>query len=145
MSTDNKAVVRRSIEEAVNTGNLAVIDEITAPGYVYHEPTAGDVKGADGLRRMIAMYRTAFPDLQMTIEDQVAEGDVVVTRWTARGTHKGELMGVAPSGKQVVVAGIVIARFANGKIVEEWENYDALGMMRQIGAIPAAGKAAGIG
>ena len=145
MSADNKALVRRSIEEAINKGNLAVIDEITASNYVYHEPTAGEVKGPDGLKKLIAMYRDAFPDVRMTIDDQIAEGDRVVTRWTVRGTHRGELMGIAASGKQIVVTGIVITRFANGKAVEEWENYDALGMMRQIGAIAATGKAARTG
>jgi steroid delta-isomerase-like uncharacterized protein len=145
MSPDNKALVRRSIEEAINKGNLAVIDEMAAPNYVYHEPTAGEVKGPDGLKKLIAMYRGAFPDVRMTIDEQIAEGDLVVTRWTVRGTHRGELMGVAASGKQIAVTGIVITRFANGKAVEEWENYDALGMMRQIGAISGTGKAAGIG
>jgi steroid delta-isomerase-like uncharacterized protein len=145
MSPDNKALVRRSIEEAVNKGNLAVIDDVAAPNYVYHEPTAGEVRGPDGLKKLIAMYRTAFPDVRMTIDDQIAEGDRVVTRWTVSGTHKGELMGIAPSGKQITVTGIVITRVANGKVVEEWENYDALGMMRQIGAVTAPGKAARVG
>ena len=145
MSPDNKALVRRLIEEAVNKGNLAVIDEIVAANYVYHEPTAGEVKGPDGLKKLIAMYRNAFPDVRMTIDDQIAEGDRVVTRWTVHGSHRGELMGVAPSGKQIAVTGIVITSFANGKAVEEWESYDALGMMRQIGAIAETGKAARIG
>ncbi len=82
------------------------------------------------------MYRSAFPDTQITIEDQLAEGDMVATRWTARGTHQGELMGVPPSGNRVEVAGITISRIEGGKIEEDWDNYDALGMMQQIGAIP---------
>ncbi len=143
MSAENKALVRRVIEEAVNQGNLVVVDQLAASNYVYHEPTAGEVKGPEGLKKLITMYRHAFPDLRMTIDDQIAEGDRVVTRWRARGTHKGELMGVAPSGKPITVTGILITRFANGKFVEEWENYDALGMLRQLGAVPElAGKAA---
>ena len=142
MSADNKALVRRVIDEALNKGNLAVVDELVAPSYVYREPTAGEVRGPDGLKKMVTMYRNAFPDLRITIDDQIAEANRVVTRWTGRGTHKGELMGVAPSGQQVTVMGILITRLADGKIVEEWENYDALGMMRQIGAVKAAvGKA----
>lgn len=142
MSADNKALVRRTIDEAFNKGNLAVVDELAAPNYVFHEPTAGDEKGPDGLKQMITMHRNAFPDLRIAIDDQISEGDRVVTRWTARGTHKGELMGIAPSGQQITVTGITISRLANGKCVEEWENYDALGMMRQIGGLKeAAGKA----
>jgi steroid delta-isomerase-like uncharacterized protein len=82
------------------------------------------------------MYLGAFPDAEVTIEDQLAEGDKVVTRWTGRGTHQGELMGVPPSGNRVEVPGITISRIEGGKIVEEWENYDALGMMQAIGAVP---------
>jgi predicted ester cyclase len=82
------------------------------------------------------MYLIAFPDAQITIEDQLAEGDTVATRWTGRGAHQGELMGVPPSGKRVEVARVTISRIEGGKIVEEWDNYDALGMMQGIGAIP---------
>ena len=88
------------------------------------------------------MYRTAFPDLQITVEDQVAEGDKVVTRWTARGTHRGELLGVTPSGNRVEISGISIDRFSGSKFVESWSNYDALGTMQQIGAIPEPGEQA---
>jgi predicted ester cyclase len=83
------------------------------------------------------MYRNAFPDVQMHVEDQVAEGDMVVTRWIASGTHQGDLMGIAPTGNRVTVAGTSIERVVNGKIEETWDNYDALGMMQQIGAIPS--------
>ena len=89
------------------------------------------------------MYRGAFPDAQIIIEDQLAEGDMVATRWTARGTHQGELLGVPPSGNRVEVAGMTISRAEGGKIAEEWNNYDALGLMQQIGAIPEAGQQAG--
>jgi steroid delta-isomerase-like uncharacterized protein len=143
MSVEYKALIRRALEEALNRGNLAIVDEVVAPNYVYHEPAAGEVKGRDGLKQMITMYRRAFPDLRMTIDEQIAEGDRVVTRWTCRGTHRGELMGIEPSGKQVTVTGMLISRLSAGKVAEEWESYDALGMLRQIGAVPElAGKAA---
>ena len=86
------------------------------------------------------MYRSAFPDMQLTIEDQIAEGDKVVTRWTARGTHQGELMGIPPTGKQATVTGITVGRVANGKFVESWSNFDALGMMQQLGVVPVPGQ-----
>jgi steroid delta-isomerase-like uncharacterized protein len=143
MSEANKALVRRGIEETVNKGNFSVMDEILSTDYVYREPTVGEKRGRAGFRELITMYRNAFPDVKVTIDEQIAEGDKVVTRWNATGTHRGELFGTAPTGKQVRVQGIIVSRIANGKIVEETEVYDALGMLRQLGAIPAAvGKAA---
>lgn len=139
MSTEeNKANVRRSFEEGWNQGNIAVYDELTSPNYVGHDP-AMTVQGIEGLKQFVSMYLTAYPDTHFTIEDQIAEGDTVVTRWTARGTHKGPLMGIPPTGKQVTVTGITIDRFANGKGVESWSNYDALGMLQQLGVIPSMG------
>jgi steroid delta-isomerase-like uncharacterized protein len=143
MSQANKALVRRGIEEAVNKGNFSVVDEILSTDYVYREPTVGEKRGRAGFRELITMYRSAFPDVKLTIDEQIAEGDKVVTRWSATGTHRGELFGSAPTGKQVRVHGIIVSRIANGKVVEETEVYDALGMLRQLGAVPAAvGKAA---
>ncbi len=140
MSTEeNKALSRRLIEEVWNQGNLAVIDELTAPNYVDHDPT-GPIQGPEGMKQFVSMYLTAYPDTHFTIEDQIAEGDRVVTRWTARGTHKGPLMGIPPTGKQVTVAGISIDRVVNGKLVEDWSSYDALGMMQQLGVVPAPGQ-----
>lgn len=138
MSTeDNKALVRRGFEEIWNRGNLAVIDEFIAPNYVDHEPTT-TLQGPEAHKQFVLMYRSAIPDLHITIEDQIAEGDKVVTRWTARGTHQGPLMGIPPTGKQAVVTGI--DRFANGKAVEAWNNFDALGMLQQLGVVPAPGQ-----
>ncbi len=140
MSTEeNKALSRRLIEEVWNQGNLAVIDELIAPNYVDHDPT-GPIQGPEGMKQFVSMYLTAYPDTHFTIEDQIAEGDRVVTRWTARGTHKGPLMGIPPTGKQVTVAGISIDRVVNGKLVEDWTSYDALGMMQQLGVVPAPGQ-----
>ena len=140
MSEENKALARRSWE-IVTEGSLDVLEDALAEVYaddlVLHEPDE-DVVGIDGLKQFVSMIRAAFPDLRVTLEDDIAEGDKVVSRWTGQGTHQGELMGIAPTGNQVRVTGITIHRIEDGKIVEEWENFDALGMMQQIGAIPSA-------
>ena len=137
MSEENKAIVRREIEEVFSAqGDLDVADEIFAPDYVGHDAISPeDAHGPEGAKETARMYRNAFPDVQLSIEDQVAEGDKVVTRWIGSGTHQGELMGIAPTGNQVRVDGITISRIEDGKIAEEWDIYDALSMMQQIGAI----------
>ena len=137
---ENKAIFRRIVEEGFNKGNLAIVDELVATNHVNH---TDNVHGPEEYKQFITMYRTAFPDLHMTIEDQIAEGDKVVNRWTSRGTHKGDLMGIPPTGKQVTVMGIYVARIAGSKIVEEWGNFDALGMLQQLGVVPPAGQAGG--
>lgn len=139
MSAENKAVVRRLFEEVWEKGNLAVADEIFAADYVHHDPSTPDFgRGPEGEKKRATLYRTAFPDLRLTIDDMIAEGDTVVTRWTARGTHKGELRGIAPTGKPVTVTGISVARFSGGKAAEQWVNWDALGMFAQLGVQLAA-------
>jgi len=139
MSEENKALVRREIEEVFNAqGDLDVADEIFAPEYVSHDALGPeDARGPEGAKETARMFRDAFPDVQLSIEDQVAEGDKVVTRWIGSGIHQGELMRIAPTGNQVRVNGITISRIEDGKIAEEWENYDALSMMQQLGAIPS--------
>lgn len=137
MSETNKTVSRRLVEEAFNKGKYDVIEELVAPTFVNHDPATGDTKGLEGTRELIEGYRSAFPDLQITIEEQIAEGDLVATRWTAKGTHKGELMGIAPTGKESTVTGVTIDKIKNGTIVESWNNWDTLGMMRQLGVVPA--------
>ncbi len=140
MSTEeNKALVHRGIEEIWNQKNLAILDELAAPDFVCHNPTM-TTQGLEQYKQLVTMYFTAFPDLHITIEDQVAEGDKVVTRYTARGTHQGSFMGIPPTGKQGVVTGIGIDRFANGKLVEDWINNDDLGLLQQLGIIPAPGQ-----
>jgi steroid delta-isomerase-like uncharacterized protein len=137
MSTeDNKALVRRFHAEIWSQGNLTVVDELCAPNFIYHTPS-GPIQGLEGFKQYVTMYRTAFPDLYIPIDDMIAEADKVVTRWTARGTHKGDLMGIPPTGKQVTIPGILIGRFEGGKFVEGWIEFDALGMMQQLGVIPA--------
>ena len=144
MSEENKALARRFLEEAFNEGNLGVADEIVASDYVLHDPASPEeIRGPEGIKGFVQMYRSAYPDTDITVEDQIAEGDAVVTRWTARGTHQGELFGVAPSGNRVEVTGITIDRFSEGKAAESWTNYDALGMLQQIGAIPEPGQEPG--
>jgi steroid delta-isomerase-like uncharacterized protein len=141
MSTDeNKEATRRIFEEVLNKGNLALVDELVSSDNVLYAPT-GPVHGSEGYKQFVNMYLSAFPDLQFTIEDLIAEGDKVVTRYTARGTHRGDLQGIPPTGKQVTVTGIVIGRYANNKTVEVWLEFDALGMLQQLGVVPAPGQA----
>ena len=139
MSEENKAIARRALEEIVSAeGNLDVADDIIAPNYVGHDPVSPeDVRGPEGVKEFASMYHNAFPDVQLSVEQQLAEGDWVATRWVANGTHLGELMGIAPTGNRVTVAGTSIVRIVDGKIEETWDNYDALGIMQQMGAIPS--------
>ena len=133
---ENKAIVRRFIEQAFNEGNLAAIDELVASDYVIHVART-EVRGHNAVRKFVTMYRTAFPDYHCTIDDQVAEGDKVVTRWTASGTQRGELAEIPPTGKHMTLPGVAVDRIANGKLVETWLQADMLGMMQQLGVIPA--------
>jgi steroid delta-isomerase-like uncharacterized protein len=137
---ENKAIFRRIVEEGFNKGNLVIVDELVAANHVNH---ADNVRGPEEYKQFITMYRTAYPDLHMTVEDQIAEGDKVVNRWTSRGTHQGDLMGIPPTGKQVTLTGTYVARIVGGKIIEEWGNFDALGMMQQLGVVPSPGQAEG--
>lgn len=133
----NKDVIRRLVDEVWANRNLAAADELVAAGYVGHDPTLGEpAHGPQGFKDAAAVYQTAFPDASIAIEELVAEGDRVVARWTGRGTHQGELMGIAPTGKQITVSGITVSRLEGGKVVEEWTVYDALGMLMQLGAVP---------
>jgi steroid delta-isomerase-like uncharacterized protein len=142
MSEENKAVSRRVVEEFFVAGRFEIGDELFDQDYVGHDVASPEpIRGPDGVRQQAEGYRTAFPDLQLTVEDQVAEGDKVATRWTARGTHDGDLLGIAPTGKQATVSGMTIDRFSGGKIVESWDNWDALGLMQQIGAVPQMAEA----
>ncbi|GAC1360591.1 MAG: ester cyclase [Ktedonobacteraceae bacterium] len=137
---ENKALTRRFYEEVFNKKNLAACDEFIDPNGIDHGLPPG-LTGIEGTKQFISMYLAAFPDLQMTIEDLVAEGDRVALRWTCRGTHRGELMGIPPTGRQVTVTGIEINRFAGGKSIEHWLNNDTFGMLQQLGVIPAPGQA----
>lgn len=138
MSERNKMLEQRLMEEAYNLGDLAVVDELIARDYIGHSATPADeTHGPEGYKQFVVTLRKAFPDIQFTVEDQIAEGDKVVTRWTAHGTHQGEFQGLPPTGTHGAITGITIDRIANGKVVECWTNADDLGLMRLLGAIPA--------
>jgi steroid delta-isomerase-like uncharacterized protein len=139
MSEQNKAAVRRFFE-LWEAGETDQFGEVVAADAVDHDPQRPfpDERGAEAARKTAEMFLAAFPDTAYTIEQQVAEGDLVVTRWIARGTHEGELMGIPATQKSVEVSGIAIDRLSDGKIVESWGNWDTIGMMQQLGAIPAA-------
>jgi len=134
---ENKAIVLRIFEEAFNRGNMAVIDEVVATHAVYHLPDE-DIRGPEGFHQMVAGMRTAFPDFHVTPEEVVAEGDIVVVRFTDRGTHQGDGIGVPPTGKHVMWSGFDMARIADGKIIEGWGMIDVMGLMHQLGVIAAS-------
>jgi len=137
MSEQNKAIVRRLFEELWNKGNLSLADQLFTPNYTHHDSSSPDFgHGPESERKRATLYRTAFPDLRLTIEDLIAEGDTVMARWSCHGTHKGDLNGIAPTGKQFTISGVTIARLLNGKLAESHVNWDALGMMQQLGVVP---------
>ena len=135
MPTGNEAVVRRLVEEVLNQGQTGLLATLVAADHVGHDPL-GDHYGPEGARIVVAEYRTAFPDLVVTIEDLIAAGDTVAWRFTLRGTHAGPFMGLLPTGRAVTAAGIAIDRVVDGRVVESWCSLDALGLLRQLGATP---------
>jgi steroid delta-isomerase-like uncharacterized protein len=139
MFEQNKALARRTFEEVWNQGKLTVIDEMTTSDAVYNDPNVpgGKFTGPQGVKQFVEIYRNAFPDVHFTIDDQIAEGDKVVTRWTASGTHKGQLMGIAPTNKLATVTGVDIARYLDGKVIEAHTAYDMFGMLQQLGVVPS--------
>jgi steroid delta-isomerase-like uncharacterized protein len=134
----NKALVRRFYEEVFTQGKITVADEICSASYVDHDPTnpAGTL---DGLKQTAMMMRSAFPDVQWTVEDMIAEGDKVAARVTMQGTQQGELIGIPPSGGTVTASCFDIIQFEAGKVVEHWGLFDSLGMLQQLGALPPPG------
>ena len=137
MSTEeNKALVRRFVEEFWNEGNMGVADELMAPDVQIHIPT-GEIVDLDGLKSFAGTFRKSFPDWHSTFEELVAEGERVAERWTGRGTHRGELQGIAPTGKRVEAPGSVFYRIVGGKIVEFRGQLDMMSLMQQLGEIPA--------
>ncbi len=142
MSTDeNKAIMQRYFAEAWSQGDLAVLDEIVSPTYINHNPAVpGLPPGPEGLKPIVAAFRQAFPDLQYTVEQLIAEGDLVVTRWTLRGTHLGEFMGIPATAKSINVTGMQVERIINQKITEHWRQSDDLGLMQQLGILPVPGQ-----
>jgi steroid delta-isomerase-like uncharacterized protein len=135
---ENKTLARRMVEEIFTRGNLNLADEFVASDFVEHEELPPGLPGGrEGVIQLTTMLRSAFPDLKATVDDVIAEGDKVVIRQTWSGTHKGEFMGIPPTGKKVSFGVIDIIRVAGGKMVEHWGQMDAMGMMQQLGAIPA--------
>jgi steroid delta-isomerase-like uncharacterized protein len=137
MSEFNKALIRGAFER-INNHDISVVAELY-PTCVYRSPLTGELRG-EAFRKLVTSVLAAFPDARWTVEEQLAEADNVVTRWTLTGTHKEEFMGIARTGKRVTITGVTIDRIVGGKIVEENEEFDALGMMRQLGVIPEAAK-----
>ena len=138
MSLEETKVFGRRIVDAINSGNLTTIDEVLAPSYVDRTPFPGTTSDREGFKQGLTKFRAAFPDFRYTIEDEIVAGDKLVHRLSARGTQKGEFQGAPATGKQAVWSEIHIGRLANGKVVEHWGLEDQLGMMQQLGLVPAA-------
>ncbi len=142
MSPDNRAIVRRLYEEAWNKRKFEVVKQLISPSHALQAPNlSGSSIGPEAYKGQISRLLAGFPDLRFTVEDTVAEKDKVVACWTLSGTHKGDYMGVPPTNKKVSVDGMTIHHLAGGKIMDSYTNWDALGMMQQLGAIPAPGRA----
>ena len=135
----NMILSRRVIEDIVSQGNYDLIPELMSPDYILHSPGGQEVKGSEAWKQLIQMYHTAFPDINMKIEDIFSTGDKVTVRFIISGTHRGDLMGISPTEKYFEVSGIIIGRVANGKAVEAWEMVDQLSMFQQLGLIPPLG------
>ena len=141
MSEENKDLARRYLEEVWDKGNVDLIDELFTTDFVRHGPPAveGEVRGPEGFKGLVSTYHAGFPDFRVTIDEMIAEGDSVVSRWTVRGTHQGELLGNAPTGNQVTFSGYLFDRISGGKIEEELVDYDTLHVMQEIGGVPRPG------
>ena len=138
MSTEEKnlALARRMYKEVVNEGNIELIDEMVSADVIEHEEMPGLEPNREGVKQFFTMFRSAFPDLRFHVEELLASGDKVVARLLIQGTHKGEFMGMAPTGKKINVKAIDILRMADGKVAEHWGVTDTMTMMQQLGAIP---------
>jgi steroid delta-isomerase-like uncharacterized protein len=139
--SESEPVVRRFLDEVIGKGNADVLDEVMSQELVWHGGSFGEIRGLDDFKQFIGQFLVAFPDLRVAVDDVIGVDDKVAARLTVRGTHDGELMGIPASGKDATWTDINIYRVADGKIVEEWFCGDYLGMMQQIGAVPAVGAA----
>ncbi len=144
MSTEeNKATMRRvydTFNRAVSTGDMSLLDEALAADLVDHNPVPGQAPGLEGVKQVFSQFRAAFPDFRIMVDDQIAEGDKVVSRLTLRGTHKGDFQGVPATGKQFAVTGIDIVHVAGGKAGDRWGELDNLGLLQQLGVVPPPGQ-----
>ena len=137
MATDNKEIVRRLLEDVWTDDS--VVDETVSTDYVGYDPAMPEpIRGTQGSKDNFKQYSDAFDGAKITVQEQIAEGDTVATRWEGRGTHTGELMGIPATGKEIVVTGLTITKIRDGKIVGDHTVWDTLGMLQQIGAIPTA-------
>lgn len=140
MSTkENKAIAYRYMEEFWNAGNLAVADEIIAIGFVNHSPVPGETPDREGMKQSVSAFHAGFSDLRFATEDMVAEGDRVALRGTFQGSHTGAFTGISPTGKDVTMTWFIILRIEEGKITDRWANFDELGFLAQLGALPSIG------
>jgi steroid delta-isomerase-like uncharacterized protein len=132
---ESTAIAYRIMDEMFTRGWLEAANEIYATDHVSHDAANPGVDGPEAMKHLVAGYREAFPDLEITVEDVISSGEKVVIRWVARGTHKGTLVNIAPTSRQIVVTGMHILRMQKGKVQEEWVNWDTLGMMQQLGVV----------
>jgi steroid delta-isomerase-like uncharacterized protein len=138
MPIDSEAIVRRLYQEVWNRRKLELVSDLISPSHALHDNnSSGSSVGPEAYKALMALYLAAFPDLRVTVEDTVAEKDKVAASWTISGTHKGEFWGVRPTNKKMSLDGITIHHIANGKIIDSYISFDALGLMRQLGAVPA--------
>jgi steroid delta-isomerase-like uncharacterized protein len=138
MAADSTGISRRVFEDIWNNKKLNVVDELMAASYVHHDPQSTVViSGIDGYKQFVEHYLRAFPDLHFTIEDEFGDEQTIVSRWTATGTHRGDLPGIPRTGRPISITGMTIARVRNVRFIESWSNWDTLGLMQQLGAVPA--------
>jgi steroid delta-isomerase-like uncharacterized protein len=135
-TVQGKSIIRHIFDEAFNQGNLSVVDELVAPNSISHHLSWGIPANRMGLKQLIAMFRTAFPDLSCTVEDEINQGDKVAAHWMMRGTHKGPFLGNPPTNKPVLVQGLIYACLENGQIIESWTMVDQMGVLQQLGLVP---------
>jgi len=135
-TNQTQSPIFRVFDEAYNQGNLAIVDELLSSDHFAHSALGGAPNGPGGLKWLVAMFRTAFPDLHCTVEDEIREGEKFSAHWTMRGTHKGSFMGNSPTGKPILVQGIIFGRISNGRIAEDWTLVDQMGILQQLGIIP---------
>ncbi len=138
MSEGNKAIVEQIMDELWNQGRIGVIDELYAPDYADRSASQppGIPPDREGRKQFVQAFKAAFPGIVGTTEDVIAEGDKVVLRWSAQGTHEGDFMGIPPTGREILLTGTTVYRIAGGKIAEEWTQADMLGLMTQLGVVP---------
>jgi steroid delta-isomerase-like uncharacterized protein len=135
-AAENKALIRRALDDLLNGRNLTLVTDYYAQDYVWHGGDGNDVSGPEGYKQLLSMYFDAFPDLQIAVDDQIAEDDRVATRWTVRATHQGAFGSIAPTGRSVAVSGTLISRIREGKVIEDWEYFDNLHLLQQLGVAP---------